>query len=221
MLLGRRVLGILALAVLLYQQPFMVRRKEKVVPLHLAVSGAVSAAGPSWPSAVEVASRSLLTPLEYVKAQKATNSSKRSLSAAYERTEGRFSRIVDTNTSAAAKMAAASAYPRSDSLVNYPVVGSYLLTAGTAVAPLVPGAELLVLLGCACLFFGCEGMSAQPEFLCVLALAALGLYAIRSARAAAEEQPKAPRRRRTAKQRARDRAERLSDETAGTHAHAD
>lgn len=193
----------LVLAVLLYQQPFLVKRKEKIVPLHLAVSGAVSA-GSSWPGAVEAASRSLLTPLEYIKAQKATSSSQRSLSAAYEKTERRLSRIVDTNTSIAAQIAAAATYPRSTSSINYPVVGSYLLTLGSTVAPLVPGAELLVLLGGGALFYGCEGMSAQPEFLCVLALAALGLYAIRSARAAAEEQPKAPRRRRTAKQRARD-----------------
>jgi len=129
---------LLVLAVLLYQQPFLVKRKEKIVPLHLAVSGAVSA-GSTWPGAVEAASRSLLTPLEYIKAQKATNSSQRSLSAAYEKTERRLSRIVDTNTSIAAQIAAAATYPRSTSSINYPVVGSYLHKLGSNVAPLLPG----------------------------------------------------------------------------------
>lgn len=43
--LVRRGLALASLAVVLHQQAFMVRRRQKVVPLHLAVSGAVAWAG--------------------------------------------------------------------------------------------------------------------------------------------------------------------------------
>ena len=90
--LVRRGLALASLAVVLHQQAFMVRRRQKVVPLHLAVSGAVAWAGDysaedgdgesgrwgasgsslrsghaSWPGAVHAASRALLTPLEYMR----------------------------------------------------------------------------------------------------------------------------------------------------------
>ena len=43
--LVRKGLALASLAVVLHQQAFMVRRRQKVVPLHLAVSGAVAWAG--------------------------------------------------------------------------------------------------------------------------------------------------------------------------------
>ena len=48
--LVRRGLALATLAVVLHQQAFMVRRRQKVVPLHLAVSGAVAWAGDYSPS---------------------------------------------------------------------------------------------------------------------------------------------------------------------------
>ena len=98
--LVRRCLAMAALAVVVHQQPFMARRRQKVVPLHVAISGAIAWAGDfspgdgatgggadggggggwgswspllrgevSWPAAVHAASRSLLTPLEYLQAR--------------------------------------------------------------------------------------------------------------------------------------------------------
>jgi len=182
MLLLRRGLALAAFAILLYQQPFMVRRKDKVVPLHVAVSGAVSLGADHAPArdAINTASRSLLTPLEYWKARHSRNST---LASAYEKTERRLSRILDGNTSTAARLAAAP-------MPNVPAVGSYLLTAGSAVALFLPGSECVVLAGCGCLWLGCEGMSSQPELAFVGLLAALGLYAIQSAKAPAAEKPK-------------------------------
>ena len=49
--LVRRGLALATLAVVLHQQAFMVRRRQKVVPLHLAVSGAVAWAGDYSPGA--------------------------------------------------------------------------------------------------------------------------------------------------------------------------
>ena len=48
--LMRRGLALATLAVVLHQQAFMVRRRQKVVPLHLAVSGAIAWAGDYSPS---------------------------------------------------------------------------------------------------------------------------------------------------------------------------
>jgi len=225
--LVRRGLALASLAVVLHQQAFMVRRRQKVVPLHVAVSGAVAWAGDyspgdggtgggtggggdsdggsggwgawsslrsgdaSWPGAVHAASRSLLTPLEYMQGSStraaAGDSTQRRLSAAYAKTERRLRKIVDTNSSLAAQMAAAP-------MPNAPALGAYLLTGGGGAALFLPGAEGLVLLGCGCLWFGCDGMHGTPELMAVCVLAALGLYAARSARSPAAE-PKRRRRR--------------------------
>ena len=272
--LVRRGLALASLAVVLHQQAFMVRRRQKVVPLHLVVSGAVAWAGDyspgdggtsggdgdgdsggwaawsslrsgdaSWPGAVHAASRSLLTPLEYMQGAStraaAADSMQRRLSAAYAKTERRLRKIVDTNSSLAAQMAAAP-------MPNAPALGAYLLTGGGAAALFLPGAEGLVrldggctpmplrlqppasdaatpclrgcnpvppmlqppaadaatpclrccnpmclrgcnpmplrlqphvvqvLLGCGCLWLGCEGMHGTPELMAVCVLAALG-----------------------------------------------
>lgn len=208
--LVRRGLALASLAVVLHQQAFMVRRRQKVVPLHLAVSGAVAWAGDysaedgdgesgrwgasgsslrsghaSWPGAVHAASRALLTPLEYMRGGSTRAAAGQRLSAAYAKTERRLRRIVDSNSSLAAQMAAAP-------MPNAPVLGAYSLTGGAAAALVLPGAEGLVLLGCGGLWLGCEGMHGTPELMAVCVLAALGLYVGRSARAA----PPEPRRRR-------------------------
>ena len=174
--LVRRGLALASLAVVLHQQAFMVRRRQKVVPLHLVVSGAVAWAGDyspgdggtsggdgdsggwaawsslrsgdaSWPGAVHAASRSLLTPLEYMQGAStraaAADSMQRRLSAAYAKTERRLRKIVDTNSSLAAQMAAAP-------MPNAPALGAYLLTGGGAAALFLPGAEGLVRLDGGC-----------------------------------------------------------------------
>lgn len=157
-----------------------------------------SNSAPDSLSFLNVTSRSLLTPLEYVKAQSSKNSTKRTLRAAFGKTERVLGRITDTNTSLAAKMAAAP-------MPNSPAIGAYLLVVGAFVSPVLPGAEYLVLAGCGCLSLGCPaGMKSQPELFFVALLATLGLYARSSASASSKEVSASPapkRRRRTAKQR--------------------
>ena len=178
---------------LLQQQPFLTRRGGKVVPLHLALNGAalvVASGSPDSLSILNATSRSLLTPLEYVKAQSSTNSAKRTLRAAFGKTERTLERITNSNTSLAAKMAAAP-------MPNSPAIGTYLLVAGAFVAPVLSGAEYLVLAGCGCLSLGCPaGMKAQPELFFVALLAAAGLYAKSSASASSRKVVSPPPRRR-------------------------
>ena len=200
MLLLRQLLAVIGVAVLLYQQPFVARRSSKVVPLHLALNGALvmASSSPDSLSILNVTSRSLLTPLEYVKAQSSKNSTKRTLRAAFEKTERALGRITDSDTSLAAKLAAAP-------MPNSPAIGAYLLVVGAFASPILPGAEYLVLAGCGCLSLGCPaGMKSQPELFFVALLAAFGLYARSSASASSREIVSPPPRRRRKKEHSHD-----------------
>jgi len=183
----RQVLSLISVAVLLHQQPFMVRpRREKLVPLTLAIGAAVRWAGPIVESsAINVTARSLLTPLEYV----SSKPPRRTLSSAYAKTARKFDRLLDTNSTV--QQLAGRPSP------NLPLIGASLITSGSASAVLLPGAELAVLAGCGCLLFGCPGLAPQPELFAVALLAALGLAALRSSKAA-DPKPK-PRSRRRSK----------------------
>jgi hypothetical protein len=198
----RRAIALVSLAVVLYQQPFLLRagkNRAKVVPLQLALNGALSvsldspmiADVPGLQAGINASYRALLTPLEYVKAPK----SKRSVGAAFAKTEKRLSLIA---TDANLRKLAAAPTP------NAPVGGAGLVTAGSLLGPLLPGVELAVLAGCACLMFGVGGMSAQPELYFVALLAVAGLLARRSANAP-EPQPvqRRPRRPRAPEEDAR------------------
>jgi len=195
MRLIRQLLAVAVLAVLLFQQPFMLKTKSKrskVVPLQLAISTLQVAASP-YPfaaGAINASSQALLTPLEYHKAPK----SKRTLSDAYAKAEQRLSRIE-----ADANLRTLSDAWRTPSLAEaallMPGGGAGLLTAGSLLAPLCPGAEFAVIAGCVSLWFGVSGMSIQPEFYFVWVIAILGLVA-RSSANAAETKPVQRRRRR-------------------------
>lgn len=176
----RRVVALVVLALFLYQQPFMTKRKSKVVPLHLALNRAFQWAGsspivlesPQFQLTMNVTSRALLTPLEYVKVK----TSKRSIGTAYGKTEQVLGRLVDGNATTLYKMAA-------QPMPNIPVIGAYLVTLGSALAPFCPGAEYLLISGCGCFLYGCDGMQPQPELYVVALLALFGLYLRSSANA--------------------------------------
>jgi len=127
----RQVLSLISVAVLLHQQPFMVRpRREKLVPLTLAIGAAVRWAGPIVESsAINVTARSLLTPLEYV----SSKPPRRTLSSAYAKTARKFDRLLDTNSTV--QQLAGRPSP------NLPLIGASLITSGSASAVLLPGAE--------------------------------------------------------------------------------
>jgi len=186
----RQVFACVGVAVLLYQQPFMVKprsRKSSVVPLQLALSGAfhwVSDAPPVVQDTINATGRSLLTPLEYFRAP----SSKRSLGAAYTKTNRVLERITDGNSTLQHRLAARP-------MPNLPLLGALLLTLGQCVAPFCAGAEYLVIGGAGGLWLGCEGLTAQPELYFVAVLGALGLYLHRSAKAPFKAAPERRRRR--------------------------
>lgn len=217
----RQALALVVIGVLLHQQPFMAKsgpghrsnhkkmaEGRKVVPLHLVMSAAFRWADssplvvstPSLQDGINITSRSLLTPLEYVKAP----TSRRTLGAAYGKTQSLLRRIVDVN-STHQKLAAAPS-------PNVPVIGAYLLTSGSGLATLLPGAELLVVGGCGCLLFGCPGMSSQPELYFVILLAVLGLAARREA--AKPPVAKAPKKR-SSKSKSKARAEPTGEPKSG------
>lgn len=164
----RPLVALLTLTVLLSQLPFVVTaRRVKVSPLQLALSGVMRPAGSSSSKSIQATinatSRVLLTPREYY-ANAA--SSKRTVFAAYQKTERALGRIA--SGSALQQLAAAP-------MPNVPVLGAYAITAGSLAAPFVAGAEYVVLGGCGALMLGCAGQ-AQPELFLVAALAALGLF---------------------------------------------
>ena len=190
----RQLVALVGVAVLLHQQPFMVKprsRKATVVPLQLALSGAFHWASDApllVQDTVNATSRSLLTPLEYIKAP----SSKRTLGAAYTKTNRVLTRITDGNSTLQHRLAAAP-------MPNLPLLGALLVTLGQCVAPFCAGAEYLVIGGCGGIWLGCEDLTAQPELYFVLGLAAVGLYLHRSARAPFKATPEKRRRRHTNK----------------------
>ena len=174
MRLLRQVLAIACVAVLLYQEPVMRSRKAKVVPLHLALGGALHWAhgydAPRLQDSINVTSRSLLTPLEYLKAPP----SKRTLGAAYSKTARKLVRLLEVNSTV--QKLAQQPSP------NLPLIGANMVTLGSATAVILPGAEFAILAGCGCFLFGCPGMTSQPELFFVVLLAIAGLAALRSSR---------------------------------------
>jgi len=185
-------------AIILGQQPFMMKAKgrQRVIPLQLAISGmfyspdvAAVMILPSLQVAVNSTSRLLLTPLEYLKEKP----SRRTVLSAYHKTERLLSRIAHGNSSMA-YTAEVVARP----MPNIPLLGAWILVCSSFAALLLPGAEVLMLAGCGCLFFGCSGMQSQPELLVVAALAVLGMFVKSHASAPARiTVPKStPRRRR-------------------------
>lgn len=200
MRLLRPLIAVACIGIQLSQQPFMVapRRRERVAPLHLAISGVLQSpyimSTPSFEATVHCASRLLLTPLEYHRAP----SSKRTLEMAYGRTDRVLSRIIHGNSSLAhtAKLAAKP-------MPNIPLIGAYALTLSSLMALILPGAELLTVGGCGCFAFGLPGMESQPELFSVALLAVLGLIVTRSANAPSRlSEPRRGARRRRAQPKA-------------------
>lgn len=172
--LVRPVLAAVCIAIILGQQPFMQRQRQRqrIAPLQLAISGAVQSpvarSNPGFQATVNRTSRLLLTPLAYYRAPP----KKRTVELAYGKTEKLLQRIVD-GTSSLDYTAEVAAAP----MPNIPLIGAWLLMLGSFAAVLCPGAEALILAGCGCLSIGCAGMDSQPELFTVVALAVLGLVA--------------------------------------------
>lgn len=190
----RPAMAVVCIAIILGQQPFMLRRRHRqhVAPLQLAISGAFRApavvSSPNLLATVNRTSRMLLTPLEYLKVPR----SKRSVTLAYSKTDKILSRIVRGNSSMA-HTAEIATRP----MPNVPLLGAWLVTFSPVAALVCPGVEVLTLAGCGCLSLGCSGLKPQPELFAVVVLALLGLLARSFARAPVQiKEPRIASRRR-------------------------
>jgi len=185
MRLLRQLFSLIPLAMVLSQQPFMVKprapgvNRGKVVPLQLAVCGVLHWAKSSpttlrnrqLASGINSTARALLTPYEYwkVRESKRAMPAEKTISGAYKKTEKALQRVGDmTDLREIALM------PQP----NIPLIGAYVLTAGALFAPMLPGMEYLVIVGSGAVLQGCRGfqMEPQPELYVTGVVAVLGCF---------------------------------------------
>ena len=157
LLLVRRVLALISLAMVLSKQPFMMRPRQpgvnsfKLKPLEVGIAGAVHWAATS-PTALKnpklaeylnLTSRVLLTPHEYVLAQQSKRAmpNEQTVAGAYKKSDGRFKRLVDKD----AQVLELIQQP----MPNMALIGSYALIVGTLLCPLIAGIfEYVIVIGC-------------------------------------------------------------------------
>lgn len=180
MKLCRQLLSLVPLAMVLLQQPFLVKprapgvNRAKVVPLTLAVSGAVLWAkdspttlrNPAIARHLNTTARALLTPHELYKAysSKRAMDSEKTFASAFKKSEKTLARVA-----AAEKDIALQPMP------NFPLIGAALVVVGALFMWLIPGAEYLLVFGCAGLMQGTRtlGMEAQPDLYVAGAIAVI------------------------------------------------
>lgn len=169
----RWLLAFVPLAMVISQQPMMIRPREagvnrrKVVPLQLAVTGAIHWAAtspttlrnPAINQYINTTARVLLTPYEWGKA----HSSKRAMpnektwTSAWKKSERALPRLVDHDTGLKELIKIPLTGP------NVPLIGAYLLAVGVFIAVLQAGGEYLVIGGCGAILQGCRGLGMEPQ----------------------------------------------------------
>jgi len=174
MKLCRQLLAFIPMLMILSQQPLMYKERQsgvnaaKLVPMQLAVSGAIKWAktspttlrNPQLNVHLNTTARVLLTPGEYAehnfgrKSQRAVNKEK-TWAAAWKKTERSLNRVVEGD--AAMKAIVSAPFP------NVPVIGSYLLVAASVLALLIPGLEYVVVVGCGMVMQGARGFGMEPQ----------------------------------------------------------
>lgn len=202
MKLMRQVLALIPFVMLLSQQPFMVKprapgvNRGKVVPLQLAICGTLLWAKESptllrnrqLASHVNTTARTLLTPYEYFKARQSKRAmpAEKTISGAFKKTEKALQRTAEGEV----RDIALQPQP------NMPLLGAYSLTVGSLLAPLVPGAEYLVIIGAGTVMQGCRsfGMEPQPELYVTGVVAVLGVVLMDAA--SKKKKPETKRKRR-------------------------
>jgi len=202
----RQLLALIPLVMVLSMQPLMFKERQsgvnaaKLVPLQLAVSGAIKWAktspttlrNPQLNVYLNTTARVLLTPAEYLehnhgKKSKRAMPAEKTWSAAWGKTKKSLNRVVEGD--AAMKALVAAPFP------NVPLIGSYILVAAAMLAFLAPGLEYLIVVGCGMLLQGARGfgMEPQPELYVTGVVAVLGILAMDAANKKTEA-PKAKRR---------------------------
>ena len=202
----RRGLSMIPLMLLLSKQPFVVRPRQtgvnaaKVKPLELAICGIVHWAAespmtmknPKLYEYINATSKALLTPSEYLEAQRSKRAMPRekTWSGAYKKTDKAFTRAVDKDASLRELISAP--------MPNLPVLGSYAIVLGSTLSPLIGGLfEYFIAGGCFMLMHSGRqvGMEAQPE-LYVAGAVAVAMVAIGESASAALSKAKPKKKRR-------------------------
>jgi len=184
----RQLLAFVPLLTVVSQQPLMFKERQsgvnaaKLVPLQLAVSGAIKWAktspttlrNPAINGYLNMTARGLLTPFEYgqynwgKKSKRAVPNDK-TWSKAWKRTSSSLNRVAEGD--AAMKALVSAPFP------NVPLIGSYLLVASALLVFLVPGLEYVVVVGCGMILQGARGfgMEPQPELYVMGVLSVVGI----------------------------------------------
>jgi len=203
----RQMLAFVPLAMVLSQQPLMVKERQtgvnaaKLVPLQIAVSGAIKWAktspttlrNPMLNEYLNLTARGLITPGVWAehnlgKKSKRAMPAEKTWSAAWRKAEGKgLNRVAEGD--AAMKSVMSAPFP------NVPVLGSYVLVVTSLLAPLLAGLEYGVAIGCGMVLQGARGfgMEPQPELYVTGVVAVIGIICMDGAKKK-EETVKAKRR---------------------------
>uniref|UniRef100_A0A7S2DRQ7 Uncharacterized protein n=1 Tax=Haptolina brevifila TaxID=156173 RepID=A0A7S2DRQ7_9EUKA len=192
MKLVRGLLSFIPLAIVLSKEPFVVRPRVsgtnalKVRPLELALAGAVHWAcvsptvlrNPALAGYVNSTARVLLTPAEYLaQQQKKTALDKdKTMQGAYRKADGRFRRLIDKEPQVLEMI--------SRPQPNFLAIGSYLITAGALLCPLISSyMEYLIIGGSIAVMHGGRELNMQPmpELYVTAGVAAVALFAMEMA----------------------------------------
>lgn len=202
--LARRAIAFISLALMLSQQPFLIRQRQsgenalKLTPLKLAVCGGVNWAAespmvmknPKLLDAINATSQVLMTPYEFVRARNSKRSveSEKTFAAAYRKAQKAMARAVDGEK--ALRNIVLQPMP------NVLLLGAYAVVAGCLFAPLIAGAEYMIAVGCGMLVQGSRssGMEAQPELYVTAGLAVVAVVLMDAAKPKKDAQQRRKRR---------------------------
>jgi len=192
MKLVRGLLSFIPLALVLAKEPFIVRPRvsgtnaAKVRPLELALAAAIHWAcesptvlrQPALGGYMNTTARVLLTPAEFYAQQRSKRAldKDKTLMGAYAKADGRFRRLIDKEPQVLEMIR----LPQP----NFVAIGSYILTAGALLCPLISSyMEYLIVGGCIAIMHGGRalGMQPQPELYVTAAVAAIALFAMEAA----------------------------------------
>jgi len=207
LMLVRRLLALVALAMVFSKQPFMMRPRQPGVnrfqmkPLEVGIAGAVHWAAtspmvlknPKYAQWLNMTGRVMLTPHEYVLAQQSKRAmpNEQTIQGAYKKTDKSFKRLVDKDTAVLEMLKLPLMAP------NMVLLGSYAVILGVLLCPLIAGLfEYVIILGCVLILQGGRtfGMEPMPEMYATGGVAVLCLLAAEASAPKAEPKKKSKRR---------------------------
>jgi hypothetical protein len=203
--LARVALAFVSLALTLSQQPFLIKPRQsgenalKLAPLKLAVCGGIHWAAespmvtknPKLFEAINITSQMLMTPYEFMRARNSKRSvdAEKTFAAAYRKANKAVARAADGDK--ALRTIALQPMP------NVALLGAYAVVTGCLFAPLLPGAEYAIAIGCGMLVQGSRsfGMEPQPELYMTGVLAVIAVVLMDAAKPKKDAQQQRKKRR--------------------------